>query len=53
MKELDPDPDSEKLLDPDTQKMNVDPQPWAQLHFSGPENLLSRNYGIVILEESQ
>ena len=24
---LDPDPDSEKLLDPDPQKMNVDPQP--------------------------
>ena len=27
---LDPDPDlhSEKLLDPDPQKMNADPQPW-------------------------
>ena len=25
---LDPDPHSEKLLDPDPQKMNADPQPW-------------------------
>ena len=27
-KQLNPDPHSEKLLDPDPQKMNVDPQPW-------------------------
>ena len=26
--DLDPDPHSEKLLDPDSHKMNADPQPW-------------------------
>ena len=25
----DPDPHSEKLLDPDPQKMKADPQPWS------------------------
>ena len=27
--DLDLDPDSEKLLDPDPHKMNADPQPWV------------------------
>ena len=39
--DLDPDPHSEKLLDPDQQKMNADPQPWKYRicttnHFAQP-----------------
>ena len=29
--DLDPDPHSEKLLDPDPNKMNADPQPWIRI----------------------
>ena len=29
--DLDPDPHSEKLLDPDPNKVNADPQPWLHL----------------------
>ena len=29
MLDLDPDPHSEKLLDPDPNKMNADPQPYC------------------------
>ena len=31
--DLDPDPRSEKLLDRDPHKMNVDPQPWFTSSF--------------------
>ena len=51
MKELDLDPDSEKLLDPDTQKMNVDPQPWAQF-WTGKlavEKLRYCNFGRIAI----
>ena len=33
------DPHSEKMLDPDQQKMNADPQPWAKGFLCGSNRI--------------
>ena len=42
--DLDPDPHSEKLLDPDPYKVNADPQPCSKVRNNGTyANLLLKN----------
>ena len=46
---LDPDPSSEKLMDPDPHKMNADPQPYLKVDRYGSRTAL---YCMVQLESS-
>ena len=41
---LDPDLHSEKLLDPDPQKMNADPQPWFHVSNLSEASYSNPNY---------